>query len=155
MSAAPDDLDSLLLSLLAPAAPAPEPVAEVAPAPVEAAPLPELPADAAAIQAELRAWLDKAAPGDIFNPPALAPPTPEAESLEPEIPLELAAARAWQAGDQEAFEKALARLPAASAQHHRRMAGVCDLIRSRQQERARLKGEDRDRTSPAAVVGSP
>jgi hypothetical protein len=133
--AAPDDLDALLASLLAPApASEPEPVAE--PAPVAATLLPELPAEAAAIQAGLRAWLHKAAPGDIFNPSALDPPTPEAESLEPEILLELAAARAWRAGDQEAFDRALARLSAGSAQHHRRMAAVVDMIRTKQQARA-------------------
>lgn len=138
MNAAPDDLDALLLSLLAPAAPAPEPVAEAAPASVEAAPpgMPELPPDAAAVQAALRAWLDSAQPGEVFNPSELGLAAPVTEPLEPEILLELVAARAWRAGDQEGFERALSRLPAESVEHHRRMAGVCDLIKTRQAERS-------------------
>lgn len=138
---APDDLDALLASLLATPAPAPEPEPVAEPAPVvttAALPLPELPAEAAAIQAALRAWLDKAAPGDFFNPPELEPPAPKAEQLDPETLLELAAALAWQADDKEAFNKALARLPADLAQHHRRVAGVCDLIKTRQRARGTL-----------------
>lgn len=115
MSAAPDDLDALLLSLLAPAEQAPEPVAEAASAPVVATP----------------------------EPPEL------------DLAAEMAAAQAWRDGRTEAFQQALARLPEDRADHHRRMASVCNLIKSRQAERARLKGEVRGRTPPAAVVGFP
>jgi hypothetical protein len=87
--------------------------------------------------------------------PVLEPEVATTEQPDPETLLEMEAARAWQAGDQVAFDKALARLPVDRAEHHRRMASVCDLIKSRQSERARLKGDDRDRTSPAASVGSP
>lgn len=126
--AAPDDLDALLASLLAP-------VTE--PAPVVAALLPPgLPADAEVVQAALRAWLDDGAPGGTWQAPELGPPAAVAEPLEPEILLELAAARAWRDGDQEGFERALSRLPAESVDHHRRMVGVCDLIKTRQAEQA-------------------
>lgn len=135
----PDDLDALLQSLLSDPAPAPEPAPEVAPAPEASALLPPaLSVDAEAVQAALRAWLDDGAPGGIWQVPELGPHASRAEPLEPEILLELTAARAWKAGDQEAFDKALARLPEDRAEHHRRMAQVCDLIKTKQQARATL-----------------
>jgi hypothetical protein len=141
MSAAPDDLDTLLQSLLAAPAPAPEPEAEAKPALVVATATllpPELPADAAAVRAALRAWLDAGAPGGTWQAPELGPPAAVAEPLEPEFLLELAAARAWRDGDQEAFDRALERLPADLADHHRRMAAVVDMIKTRQQARVAL-----------------
>lgn len=137
MSAAPDDLDALLVSLLVAPASASEP--EVAPAPAVAVLLPPaLSVDAESVQAALRAWLDDGAPGGIWQVPELGPHASQAEPLEPEILLELAAARAWQVRDQEAFDRALARLPAGRAEHHRRMAGVCDFIKTKQQAGATL-----------------
>lgn len=147
---APDDLDALLASLLTGTEQDAEPTPDVV-----ALPLPKLSAEEARVFVSLREWLDEGAPGGTWQPPQLDPPTPEPEALEPEILLELAAAQAWRAGDEVAFELALAKLPADRSEHHRRMAGVCDLIKARQAERARLKGEDRDRTSPTASVGSP
>jgi hypothetical protein len=125
-----DDLDALLASLLV----APEPDLEAKPAlaPVVAQatlPLPELPAEAVAVVAAMRAWLDVAEPGEVFEPVAFAPPSPRPEQLDPETLLELAAARAWHSGDQDAFDKALARLPSDRAEHHRGMASVCERIR--------------------------
>lgn len=156
----PDDLDALLASLLIAPAPTPEPEAEpeaeATPAPVVATlALPELPAEAVAAVVTLRTWLDVAEPGAVLEPVVFDPPAPEPEQLDPETLLELAAARAWRSGDQKAFDKALTRLPADRADHHRRMAAVCDLISSRQEARAQLKGEVPDTTSPAASVGSP
>lgn len=144
----PDDLDALLASLLvAPAtASEPEPEAEVKPAPVVVTatlPLPELPADAAAVLAALRAWLDAGAPGGTWQAPELSSPTHMTEPLDPETLLELAAARAWQAGDQEGFDKALARLPADRAAHHRRMAAVCERSRLRSEVQRLSRNQDR------------
>lgn len=150
MSAGPEDgLDALLASLLDAAEPPPQ-----------ARILPERQADLAPV----RAWLSKHHPGVPIYTAWQAQPdpgyeihqtAPEREQLEPEITIELAAAQAWRDGDQVAFEKALAHLPADSADHHRRMAATCEMIKMRQEARARLKGEVRDRTSPAAAVGSP
>lgn len=139
----PDDLDALLASLLAAPAPAPQPDAQPAPVVATATLLPpELPADAAAVQAALRSWLEDGAPGGTWQVPEMGPPAAVTEPPESEVLLELAAARAWRDGDQEAFDKALAGLPIDSADHHRRMAGVCDLIRTRQAEPERLRMAD-------------
>lgn len=130
MSQVPDDLDALLASLLVTV---PDPVAESAP--LVGQPLPELSAEDVRVFVDLRAWLDNGAPGGTWQPPRLDSSTPEAEVLEPEILLELAAARAWRSGDLDAFDKALSRLPEDRAAHHRRMARACDLIRARQEAR--------------------
>jgi hypothetical protein len=136
MSAAPDDgLDALLASLLAGSAPAaePEPVAEPAPAPVVVAQsLPELPTETVKLFEQLRAKVDAAEPGAVLQLPMLEAPAPEREPpLDPEALLEVATSRAWYSGDQEAFEKALARLPADRAAVHKRLAGICEMARLR------------------------
>lgn len=144
----PDDLDALLASLLVVpvAVPEPEPEVDVTRAPVVAMatlPLPELPADAVAAVTALRTWLDLAEPGAVFEPAVFHPPAPEPEQLDPETLLELAAARAWRSGDHEAFDRALARLPADRAQHHRRMAAVCERSRLRSEAQRLSSNQDR------------
>ncbi len=146
----PDDLDALLASLLIAPASSPEPegkpVVEATPALVVAMatlPLPELPAEAVAAVAALRTWLDVAEPGAVFEPAVFDPPAPESEQLDPETLLELAAARAWRSGDHEAFDKALARLPADRAQYHRRMAEVCERSRLRSEAQRLSSHQDR------------
>lgn len=144
----PDDLDALLASLLvAPvSAPEPEPEVEVTLAPVVVPvtlPLPELPAEAVAAVTALRTWLDLAEPGAVFEPTVFDPPASEPEQLDPETLLELAAVRAWRTGDHEAFDRALARLPADRAQHHRRMAAVCERSRLRSEAQRFSSNQDR------------
>jgi len=134
----PDDLDSLLASLLNASAPASEPELEAKPAlaPVVAQatlPLPELPPEAVAVVVALRAWLDVAEPGAVWEPVAFDPSSPQPEQLDPETLLELAAARAWHSGDQDTFDRALARLPSDRAEQHRQLAALC--------ERSRLRSE--------------
>ena len=142
--AAPDDLDALLLSLLSAPAPIPEPVPEAEPSPVVVtATLPELPAEAFAAVAALRTWLDVAEPGAVLDPVVFDPPAQAPEQLDPETLLELAAARAWRSGDHEAFDRALARLPTDRAQHHRRMAEVCERSRLRSEALRLLSSQDR------------
>lgn len=133
--AAQDDLDALLASLMV--GPESEPVVELAPV---VALLPhELSIEAIKIMERTRAWLDVAEPGATLQPIVLDPPAREHESLEPEILLELVAARAWRHGDLAAFHAALARLPADRAEHHRRMASMCDLIKARQETGAEAR----------------
>lgn len=142
----PDDLDALLASLLiAPASSLEaEPKAEDTSAPVVATlPLPELPAEAVAAVVALRTWMDVAEPGAVLEPGIFEPPVPEPEQLDPETLLELAAARAWRSGDHEAFDRALARLPAERAQHHRRMAEVCERSRLRSEAQRLSSNQDR------------
>lgn len=142
----PDDLDALLASLLvAPlSAPEPEPEAERAPVVVAATlPLLELPAEAVTTVAALRSWLDVAEPGTAWEPVVFDPPAPEPEQLDPETLLELAAARAWRSGDHEAFDRALARLPVDRAQHHRRMAEVCERSKLRSEAQRLSSNQDR------------
>lgn len=150
--AAPDDLDALLSALMAGSAPVAELVSVAESAPVVAAlPPPELRPATAKVLDQFRAWLDAAEPGATWQPVELDPPMPEAEPLDTETLLELAVARAWQAEDLADFEEALGRLPVERANHHRRMASVCEMMRMRQEARARLKGEVCDRASPASL----
>lgn len=133
MSGGQDDgLDALLASLLSDSAPAaePEPVA----GPVIS---PERQADLARVHAwvlercpwatVVPGWQPQPDPGYEIHEPV----QPECEQLDPEALLEVAASRAWYSGDQEAFEKALARLPVDRAAMHRRLAGICEMARLR------------------------
>lgn len=146
MSTVPDDLDSLLASLLS----VPVPVAAPAPVPVANA-LPTLTPAAVRVIEQFRGWLDSAEPAEIWKPVAEADgPEASAEPLDADTLLELAAARAWRSGDHEAFEKALVRLPADRAEHHRRVAAACERSRMRHEARAQLKGDGLDHPPPLA-----
>jgi len=130
---APDDLDALLASLMH-AAPSAEPVSA----------MPVISPERAASLEHLRAWLVKHLSNAQRDPNWQPEPDPGYEvaalepvqPIDPEIVAELAAARARYDGDPIAFDAALARLPSHRAEHHRRMAAVCDLMKVPQAARA-------------------
>jgi hypothetical protein len=102
-----------------------------------------LPPETVAVVAALRSRLDVAEPGTVLEPVVFDPQAPDLEILDPETLLELAASRAWHSGDQDAFDKALARLPIDSAEQHRRLAGLCERSRLRSEMQGLFSNQDR------------